>query len=360
MLSEFFLIELVYIDTKPLTEENRNVLDNYCNKITPFIFFKFSFLKNTFIGFLKNRQPLQVNYYYFKEVQRYIDKNINNYDAIFCNHIRTTEYVRDFHLPKFVDLVDSIAMNYKKAYSKSRGLWKLIYGIEKKRVKLYEKKILNQFNKSFVISQIDKNFIAPNSTNLHVFGNYVQDLKFDKTIQVVKNRICFLGKMDYEPNVTAVLNFVAHVFPKIKKIIKDLEFIVIGAYPTKRIQNLEKIEGIKVTGFVDNPYNWVQSAQLFVAPMITGAGVQNKILEAMKMGKCVITTKIGAEGLNNLSGNEIVICKNENDMVKEIVNLFKNENQILEVGNNAKRYINNNYSEKVIKKQFQSIVDIYN
>ncbi len=356
-LSKKFTIELVYIDIQEIPPESKEELSKYCSKITPFTVSKYSFIQNTFKGFLLNNKPLQVNYYFFKKLKKYIDSVIDDFDAVYCNHIRTTEYVLDKSIPKYVDLVDSIAMNYAKAFKKTKGLWKLIYLVEKKRVKTYEEMIVSSFNKSIVISEVDRAFIDPQNTHkIKVIGNFVQELKYDSSIQANKYKICFLGKMNYEPNVNAVIHFCHNIFPKLKEQVNKLEFLIVGAHPTPKIKELEKIEGVKVTGFVGNPYDIIQSCSLFVAPMISGAGIQNKILEAMKMGKCVITTKIGAEGLENLQGDELVICNEDRIYISKVLELLNNSGRINEIEQKAKKYIVNNFSEKKISNQLLSYI----
>lgn len=357
VLSRAFDIELLYIDTEKITIENERELLKYCKKVTPFVVSKFDFIIKTIWGLFTNKKPLQVNYYYFNKLQRYVDSVIDNHDAVFCNHIRTTEYAVKHNIPKFVDLVDSIAMNYTKAYPNAKGIWKFIYKIEKTRVQSYETFIVSNFTKSSVISEVDRSFIDyKNSYNIDVIGNFVRDFNYDSEIYPNESRICFLGKMDYEPNVTAALYFVKNIFPKLKCKNKDVEFVIIGSNPTREVLKLQSIEGVEVTGFVDNPYDIIQSCALFVAPMMSGAGVQNKILEAMSMGKCVITTKIGAEGLISLKGDEIIICNDINDMVENIHFYLSEKSLASSVGSNASVYIQNTYTEEIISKQILEFV----
>ena len=191
---------------------------------------------------MKNRKPLQVNYYYFDKIKSWIDENHLNYDMFFCNHIRTTEYVKSYKdKVKIVDFVDSIAMNYEKAIGKSKGLWKLIYGIDKKRLKDYEVSISNIFQKAIITSKVDSDFIKKmGGKNVEVIGHYISK-KVNSNLDMIKKEegtICFLGKMDYEPNVTATIHFVKNIYPKLKNIYPNLKFYVIGGSPTEEIKPL--------------------------------------------------------------------------------------------------------------------------
>ena len=112
------------------------------------------------LRFLFNNLPLQVNYYYDKAIKRYIDSHLSEYDIIFCNNIRTTEYVRKVSgIVKVVDFVDAISMNYEKAKEKARGLKKLIYKIDYDRCRKYEHQVLKDFDRCATISEVDKQYI---------------------------------------------------------------------------------------------------------------------------------------------------------------------------------------------------------
>ena len=110
--------------------------------------------------FVCNSLPIQVNYYYNAYVAKQIDLILPDYDYVFCNNIRTAEYVRGKKgIKKYLDFVDAISMNYDKARHEAKGLKKLIYEIDYKRCKAYEQKCLESFDSCAVISDIDNKYI---------------------------------------------------------------------------------------------------------------------------------------------------------------------------------------------------------
>ena len=358
LLSEEYSVDLLYIDVEYPNEDVNISLKKYCNEIYCFKVSKLSHYIQTLIGLFTNRKPLQVNYYYNRKVQKWIDDNIDNYDMIYCNHIRMTEYVRKHNTCKIVDFVDSIAMNYIKAYKKSFGIWKLIYKIEKKRVKVYEKEIAIEFEKKIIISSVDRKFIDPdNLYNIKVIGNFVSEIIYNHDLEEKSDQLCFLGKMNYEPNVSATIYFAKEIFPILKELNNNISFKIIGAFPIKKIIELESIKDIEVMGFVKNPYDEIQKSQLFIAPMVSGAGIQNKILEAMKIGKCVITTTIGAEGLECLKGNELIIADSKEDLIEKIMFYLENKKIRDEIGRNAQRYIQKYFSKEKIRNSFLEFIN---
>ena len=112
------------------------------------------------------------------------------------------------------------------------------------------------------------------------------------------NSIVFIGKMNYAPNVIAVRNFLKNTFPLILKSNPLAVFYVVGTQPTQEIRDYNNGKNIIVTGFVEDMNAYLDKAAVVVAPMISEAGIQNKIIQAMGRGKCVVATPIGAEGLD--------------------------------------------------------------
>lgn len=175
------------------------------------------------------------------------------------------------------------------------------------------------------------------------------------------DRIMFVGKMSYEPNVVAVTFFSTKIFPKLKNKFPHLQFTIIGANPDQRVKRLTGINGVNVTGFVNSVAPYFKNSTIVVAPMLTGAGIQNKIIQAMSYGCCVATTSIGAEGLT-IDNNELAIYNTEEDWITGIEELLLNRDKRKEMGVKARSYVKNNLSKDVIAKQFNNFIDsaLYN
>ncbi len=158
LLQERFKVDVIYLTPDSTDEDISRHLKGIEN------IFRFQISRRTHIlqtlRAMFNRLPLQVNYYYNKKAARKIEEIIGNYDAVFCNNIRTAEYVRKKRgITKYLDFVDAISMNYDKARHEAKGLKKLIYEIDYKRCKAYEQKCLESFDSCAVISDIDNKYI---------------------------------------------------------------------------------------------------------------------------------------------------------------------------------------------------------
>ena len=169
------------------------------------------------------------------------------------------------------------------------------------------------------------------------------------------NNIIFVGKMSYEPNIVAVTFFSTQIFPSLKVQCPDLNFIIVGANPDDRVKELSKIEGVIVTGFVDSVEPYFKNSTIVVAPMLTGAGIQNKIIQAMSQGCCVATTTIGAEGLE-INNEEIEILNSAEEWISGLSLLLKDRKLRIDKGRLARQYVIDNLSPRIISRQFWDFI----
>lgn len=170
------------------------------------------------------------------------------------------------------------------------------------------------------------------------------------------NKLIFVGKMSYEPNVVATTHFATRVFPKLLSRFPELRFVIVGANPEARVKRLAKLPNVEVTGFVDSVEPYFQYATIVVAPMLTGAGIQNKIIQAMSYGCCVVTTPIGAEGLD-IRHEEIAVVEGDNDMTTTIASLLLAPERRKAMGKFAREYVISHLSESVIREQFWEFME---
>ncbi len=191
---------------------------------------------------------------------------------------------------------------------------------------------------------------------LHIVGNKVS---IPDPIFISRHdhsdTIIFVGKMDYDPNVIAVSWFADHVFPELLICHPDLKFIIVGAHPSIPVQKLADRDNIIVTGYVESVEPFYQQASIVVATMLTGAGIQNKIIQAMSYGCCVLTTSIGAEGLN-IENNEIAVVDGNKEMIEALTLLLGDREKRCAMGMAARQYVINNLSEHIIGKQFWEFI----
>lgn len=158
-LLERYAVDVVYLSDKKSEQGRIADFQPHIGKVSRFYVSKFTCYFQT-LRFLFNKRPLQVNYFYNKRVRKYISSVIHEYDAVFCNNIRTAEYViHERGVMKYMDFVDAISMNYDKARLHASGIMRMIYTMDYKRCIDYEQRVLQNFDRCAIISDTDKKYI---------------------------------------------------------------------------------------------------------------------------------------------------------------------------------------------------------
>ncbi len=305
---------------------------------------------------LISKYPIQVNYYYFKDVQEYIDKIYKNYDLLFATLIRTARYIMDKEKPKILDMADSIGLNYMRALRKTKSFkWKVIYTFETKRLLKFEENCIKLFDKVLFFNKDEMGYYnMPSKCVWMPHGVNESLLVFDKINPQYRNYICFFGKMNYQPNIDAVMWFVENVLPLINK---NLKFCIIGAYPTKEIKGLEKkYKNIVVTGFLDDPYEILKSSLCVVAPMQTGGGIQNKILECMALGTINIVSSLAAKPIGGIHGEHFLVIDRPEEIAQTINDIYANPHKYEHIKINSREFIKNNFTWTIYENKLMKII----
>ena len=356
ILSKYFDVYLVTVTSEVLDDETKKVLEKYTKEYRVFPKSKLDFILAA-SKTLFNDEPLQVNYYYFNDVQRYVDTLSKDMNLIISTLIRTSKYALDIDKPKIFDMADSLAQNYIKSLPNVTSLfWKTIYKFESKRLLGYEKKTINSFDTTFLFNKEEiAYFNMPQKVKFIPHGVNEELLNYDKKNEKYKNCIAFFGKMDYQPNIDAALWFVKNVLDKLDK---KITFIIVGAKPKKEILELEKkYENVQVTGFVDDPYEILNSCLAIVAPMQTGAGIQNKILETMALGTINIISSLAAKPIGAKEQQDYIVLDEAKTIANEINSIYREKEKYNLYKKNSKEFIRNNFTWSIYEKVYIDTIE---
>lgn len=349
-LAREYEVELLVIDEQPIDESAVEELEDFFDAVQVFSFPSRRFKLNAVRGVL-SRKPLQTHYFNFGDVTEWLDENVDRFDLLYCNHVRTTEYVCGYDLPVVVDLVDAISKNYKRADETATGLWRFIYPLEWRRLLRYERAIVTDTDYAFVTTRSDCEFITkgesepklsvlPNGVKPELLASDVGEYRRDPP----NPRLVFLGKMNYHPNEDAAEWFAKDLFPAVREEFPAAEFFVVGIDPSPRVQELENLPGVTVTGFVEDPKQYLRKADIVVAPMRQGAGLQNKVLESMALGRPTVVTPLASEGINIVNGEHIVIAEPGNDFARAVNGLLSDRERRRSLGTESRALVLSRYT----------------
>jgi glycosyltransferase involved in cell wall biosynthesis len=150
--------------------------------------------------------------------------------------------------------------------------------------------------------------------------------------------VLFTGKMDYRPNVDAVLWFARSIWPRIQSTRPGTTWAVVGQQFHRRLEPLRRVEGIIVTGRVERIQPYLAGAGVYVAPFRIGSGTRLKLIEAMAAGKAIVSTPVGAEGYDVTHDRELLLASSEAEMASAVLHLLDHAEERSRLGRAARSF----------------------
>lgn len=296
-------------------------------------------------GFLTN-EALSLPYYKNQTMQNWVDNTIKThsiqkvlvFSSVMAQFVETIE-----NIDIVVDFVDVDSDKWRQYADKKQGVARWIYQRESKYLLAYEQKIAQLAKSSFFVSAQEAALFKSLTPALsHKIGHinngvdvdyFSPELQFESFYHREENVIVFTGAMDYWANVDAVTWFANYVFPEILKNNPNVKFYIVGSKPTKDVLALVN-KNVVVTGFVEDVRPYLAYAKCVVAPLRIARGIQNKVLEAMAMGKIVIATSAAFEGIPYNEKLAVSIDDDADEMANKIsdylqtsLTIFSNANR---------------------------------
>jgi sugar transferase (PEP-CTERM/EpsH1 system associated) len=216
-----------------------------------------------------------------------------------------------------------------------------------------EKHLAEQFDVSLFVSsaeaQMFRNLVENSTAEKVDFYNNGVDTDYFSPERSLQNpysakekALVFTGAMDYWPNVDAVSWFSKEVFPEVLRTDPEARFYIVGGNPSEKVRQLQQQPGIVVTGRVEDVRPYIQYAAVAVAPMRIARGVQNKVLEAMAMGKPTVVTPQGLEGIDAEDEEEVLVARDAPGFIDKILAVLRGESS--ELGGRAQTLISKAYT----------------
>ncbi len=333
----------------------RNIVEIAClgenNKITKFHNITLrTFKKRNFIFFLLNIlfsflkfQPIHLCFFFSPYLRDFVKNNCNKYNVIFCQSIRSFQYVPNQVNSRIIlDMGDLYSKNYFQTYKSLFYLnpLKIIYFIESKFVKRYEKYCLTKANKVLLFSkreiqQLNLNSKIKNKIIQINFG--VDRIKNLYKFCLKNNKIIFIGNNKYTPNRQACLKFIKEIFPKLRQKYPDIEFHILGEINFIDRYFLMRKSGVKIFGKIKNLESNLSKVICGLANLHISTGIQTKLLTYMSYGIPSISSEMVYKNFDSIRKLNICYYKSNDNFFDLIVKLKEN------------KVFSKKYSEKSIK-----------
>lgn len=223
-------------------------------------------------------------------------------------------------------------------------LWRTI---EAWKVARYERRVIRQSDLYVVASEREAQWVRqvvpeakvaliPNGVDTRYF-------KPQPKTRPDSHTLLFVGTLSYEPNADGVQWFCHEIYPRIRARVPEVRLFIVGRDPPPTVQSLGQIPGVAVTGWVEDVRPYLAESTIVIVPLRNGGGTRLKILEALAMGKAVVSTSIGAEGLDVTHGQDILIANTPDAFTEAVERLLSDAPLRCELGRNGRTLVEREY-----------------
>lgn len=215
-----------------------------------------------------------------------------------------------------------------------------------KRIKRFEKGVLNKYDILVPITERDGRILTDlgNTKPMHVSPTGIDTTALIPHSKNLEHPSLFhLGSLEWSPNQEGLIWFIDKCWPLIHKKFPELKFYVAGRNAPEWLIKKFDAPNIVFNGEVPDAYEFMNSKSIMVVPLFSGSGMRIKIIEGMALGKPIVSTSIGTEGISTKSGKNIIIANNEEEFLRSITQLIEDKETFNQISRNAIEYIHEKF-----------------
>ncbi len=301
---------------------------------------------------LAQGRPLQVGYFYNPTAQQLLDKVLVEFrpDHVYCQLVRMAEYLRPHggRWPMTLDYMDAFSAGMARRAAVASAWQRPVLALEARRLAAYEAEVFGWFRHHTVISPADAHQLAHVGADaklpLHVVPNGIDLTYFQpQTSAALAHEILFCGNMGYYPNVDAAGWLANEIMPLVRATHPAARLLLAGTTPAPRVLALARQPGTTVSGWLPDIRAAYAGARVFVAPMRLGSGLQNKLLEALAMGRPCVTTSLANNALGATPGHHLLVADTAPALAEAISGLLTDEAEAARIAAAGRTFVAETY-----------------
>jgi polysaccharide biosynthesis protein PslH len=295
------------------------------------------------------------------ERQEVIDQvvSLSHFDLVICETIGAVELApQTSQIPKLISLFDIQSELFRRLRGISPGTYedRLFYLPELLKIRCYEARHYRNFDAAVAVSERDKSLLARLCPDLRtdVVHNGVDVDYFQPDVDAELDAcLAFVGHYGYPPNNDAAHYFCGEILPQIRSAMDNATFLAVGRDAPPE---LGLYPGVKVIGTVPDVRPYLRQAAVVVVPVRAGSGTRIKILEAMAMGKAIVSTTLGAEGLEIEHGKHLLLADSPASFAEAVLTLMRNRTERRALGHEARRLVEGRYSWDIQAARLEGMI----
>lgn len=345
-------VSLACPSEEPVADTTRQVLDRYCVQVAIGPTSRIGRSCRAAWSLARSRSATE-GYFWQPQLARKIRDwaRVRSFDAVVCYCSGMFPYASLPELaavPIMVDLVDVDSQKWIECARRASLAKQWLYQLESARVWKLEGEIAKRATTVTLVSEEERELFRRIgcSSSVQVVGNGVDIEYFSPqpdSPAAAAHTCCFVGVLNYPPNVDGLRWFVESVWPAVRAEVPGARFMIVGKSPEQQVERLAAVPGVELHANVPDVRPFLARSAVALAPMQFARGVQNKVLEAMAMQKAIVATPQSLEGLRAQPDVEVLAASDADEWSTAIVSLMSDPQRAERLGRGARAYVESNH-----------------
>ncbi len=284
-----------------------------------------------------------------------------SFDVIIGGNVNMAQYTVDVEgAPKIIFPQDALSLYYRRLMRQAPNPAAFVYSLlQHLKLKRYERVTYGRYDACVMVARRDANIIREACPNLPIyFAHSGVDMPRLEEATKEPHSVVFSGVMNYPPNADCVFYFANEIFPLVREKIPEAKFYVVGKNAGPKVRALSECPGVVVTGTVPDVIEYIRRMEVYVCPMRLGSGMKMKIVEALSAALPVVSTSVGADGMDELvAGRDFVVADGPAPFAAAVVELLKDENARGRFGRSGRAAVEKAYTWDAYGRAWKKIID---
>jgi sugar transferase (PEP-CTERM/EpsH1 system associated) len=309
---------------------------------------------------LLGSRPLTLGVYGSSALQRAVDELAPSCDVGYAYSSSMGAFLEPHpSLRRVMHFAELDSDKWRQYAERTRWPMSAIYGREHRTLREFERRIAHSFDENVLCTPLEQQVFEREIPGAHsiVMRNGV-DLAFyrPQPERAEPGHLVFVGVMDYLPNIDGCTWFVREILPRLRARFPAARLSIVGSRPTPEVLALGREPGVAVTGFVEDPREWLARASVSVAPLRIARGIQNKVLEALAMGLPVVGTTSATQGVEGEIGRDFLLANSVDEQVAAIARLLDEPLFARKLGAQGRAFVESRYDWDVALRPLDELL----
>ncbi len=295
---------------------------------------------------LLTTQPMTLSVFGSRPLQRQVDAWIADSDLAYAYSSSMGAFFLRHDLPRVMHFAELDSDKWKQYAEKTRFPMRWVYAREFRTLRRFEVELAHAVDENVFCTPLEQEIFQreiPGASSC-VLRNGVDLASYRPEPDAAeRGHMVFVGVMNYYPNVEGCRWFCDEILPRVRARVPGAHLSIVGAHPTPEVEKLGEREGVEVTGFVDDPKDWLRRASVSVAPLRIARGIQNKVLEALAMGLPVVGTTSATQGVEGTPGRDFLVEDTVDGQVDALVRLLEDDAAARALGARGRAFVEERY-----------------